>query len=57
VQEGRRQEAEGRRQKAEGRRQNAEGKKACTVSFLTFFNWIVIAVAKATLDSRQILKP
>jgi hypothetical protein len=57
VQEGRRQEAEGRRQKAEGRRQKAEGKKACTVSFLTFFNWIVIAVAKATLDSRQILKP
>jgi hypothetical protein len=33
---------EGRRQKAEGRKQKAEGKKVCTVSFLTFFNWIVI---------------
>jgi len=40
---GRRQKAEGRRQKAGGRRQEAEGKKACTVSFLTFFNWIVIS--------------
>jgi hypothetical protein len=29
--------------KAEGRRQKAEGKKACKVSFLTFFNWIVIS--------------
>jgi hypothetical protein len=25
------------------RRQKAEGKKACKVSFLTFFNWIVIS--------------
>jgi hypothetical protein len=31
------------RQRAEGRRQKTEGKKACTVSFLTFFNWIVIS--------------
>jgi hypothetical protein len=43
--EGRRQKAEGRRQKAEGRRQKAEGKKVCTVSFLTFFNWMVISAA------------
>jgi hypothetical protein len=35
--------ASARRQKAGGRRQKAEGKKACTVSFLTFFNWIVIS--------------
>jgi hypothetical protein len=40
---GRRQETEGRRQKAGDRRQETEGKKACTVSFLTFFNWIVIS--------------
>jgi hypothetical protein len=30
-----------RRQKPGGSR--AEGKKACTVSFLTFLNWIVIS--------------
>jgi hypothetical protein len=33
----RRQEAAGRRK--ESRRQKAGEKKACTVSFLTFFNW------------------
>jgi hypothetical protein len=43
VQEGRRQKAGGRRQKAGGRRQKAEGKKAYTVSFFTFVNWIVIS--------------
>jgi hypothetical protein len=42
--ESRRQKAGGRRRKqrkqeAESRRQKAEEKKACTVSFLTFFNW------------------
>jgi hypothetical protein len=25
------------------RRQKVEGKKVCTVSFLTFFNWVVIS--------------
>jgi hypothetical protein len=40
---GRRQKAGGRRQKAGGRRQKAEGKKAYTVSFFTFVNWIVIS--------------
>ncbi|NEP14990.1 MAG: hypothetical protein F6K14_33415 [Symploca sp. SIO2C1] len=34
---GRRQEAEGRRQDAEGRRQEVGGKKACAVSFFSFF--------------------
>ena len=32
---------EGKRQKA--LMQKAEGKKACTVSFFTFVNWIVIS--------------
>jgi hypothetical protein len=29
--------------KAEGRWQKADGKKVCTISFLNFFNWIVIS--------------
>jgi len=32
-----------RRQEAEGRR--LQGKEACTVSFLTFFNWWAISAA------------
>jgi hypothetical protein len=50
VQEGRRQHFDTLSNRAEGSTstrsvtgQKAEGKKACTVSFLTFFNWIVIS--------------
>lgn len=37
--------------------QEAEGKKACTVSFLTFFNWIVISATLSYWSQRGAREP